>query len=567
VTRRRRVLGPYAGKTLVTMWRSLRMLVIVIIAAGSGLFLIQSVNEARHRTDEERSNAFIIDERLIDPAQAGLLDHPALAMEGAVKAILKRPGEKRSFDSREALVAALLPHVTRSPHYPTVTAVLARRQEGIRKIEDAIGAAREDGPKRDEVRRRDFAIDELRFELAALAERQREFVASAIDHLDAALAARPKQGAKQAIPFATFADSSHPLHVVYEAMFYLAFIVVALAVSYCAATVLKLLPYPGAAEKWSSKMEETFSAERGSGPKSSSPVASVLLTTTVLGVGLLAASDPLHEQPGSPFFNARLASLLPDSRNERSGAEAAAAGDLSVTVKTPPYPSLSPTFEFNPVNPVTVNPPAFNPVIQPATIEGFENLKSNVEQMTAQAAATREVLVKLQEILETESGRAQQLQQLITDARTDWSTIGTKIDTAGAQLRNSIVAVNFNGEQRHLLAARQEATAGARSAWRGLLMLGRYQVNTTTAAVFETEPCDNDPALHAALRDALRKMEAELPAPLYQMPFETTLVERMVGRETLKKDGPAFKAARAEVWRHLPVLLETSRIAERGIRK
>lgn len=563
MTRRRRALGPYAGKTLVTMWRSLRLLLIVIIAAGSGLFLIQSVNEARHRADEERSNAFVIDRPLTDPALIGPLDRPALAMEGAVATILGHPHEKRSFNSREALVAALLPHVTRSRHYPTVASVLAGHQPRVRDIEAAIVAAGDEGQKRDGIRRRDFELDALRFELAALPERQREFVASAVDHLDRALAVRPQQGAKGKTPFGTFTDPKNPLHVVYEALFYLAFVVVALAVSYCAAIVLKLLPYPGAAEKWSSKMEDTFSAERRSAPKSPSPVASVLLTTTVLGVGLLAASDPLHEQPGSPFYKARLGSLLPDSRNETSGQDIG-AGDMSVTVKTPTHPSMSPAFELNPVNP---NPPAFNPVIQPATIEGLAELKSNVEQMTAQATATREVLVKLQEIMETESTRTWQLQQFINDARTDWAAIGMKIDTAGTQLRNSIVAVNYNDEQRHLLAARQEATAGARSAWRGLLMLGRYQVNTTTAAVFETEPCDNDRELHAALREALRKMESETLAPLYQSPFETTLVERMVGPEALAQRGQVFKAARAEVWRHLPVLLETSRIAERGMRK
>lgn len=563
MTKRRRALGPYAGRTFAAMLRSLRMLSIVIIAAGSGLLIIKTVNDTRHLADQTSNRAIVITE----PLFAKPIDPPAAALNEAVVKLLGEPVKELSFSSRDRMLSTLLPHVITSRHYPTVAAVVETHKPEISKIEKRIAAAKSDKELQQQIRNRDFAIDALRLEIIGVPEAQRNFVATAMDRLDSWLAARPEMEKPARGPLDSLADSSHPFHVVYEAIFYLSFVVVALAVSYCAALLLKLLPYPGAADKWSSKMEETFSTQRRAEPKGSSPVASILLTTTVLGVGLIAASDPLHDQPGSPFYHSSIAELLPDHHQELSGQrDGDSAGPTNVTVNTPPYPTMNPTFEFNPVNPpVTVNQPAINQVITPAKIEGLDELKSGIDEIAAQARATNNALVKLQEVFEKETERTQQLQQLVTDAKTEWTAIGAKIDTAGTQLRNSIAAANYNDEQRYLLSTRQEATAGARSAWRGLLMLGQYQLNATALAAFETEPCEEE--LHGQLRDALRKMETEGLDPLYQAPFETTILDRMIGSDALNGRGNEFKTARAEMWRHLPVLLETSRVAERGIRK
>jgi len=553
MTRLRRALGPYGWQALNAMWRSsLRLLLIVLVAAAAGLFIIKTIREARDRADEQKREVFLVDESLVRASSA--LVPAAKAMRDAMTTLLKRPKNERSFGTREALVGAVFPLVTRSPAYPTVTQIIAKHQKTLEMRASAVVEAKTQERQLEAMRRRELAVDAMRLELATLPDLQRDFVASAVSHLDAALEGRAskqeaaKKQEKKRNPVAGLADAKNPLHVVYEAVFYLAFVVVALAISYCAALVLKLLPYPGAAEKWSSKLEETFSGERRAEPKSSSsPIASILLTTTVLGVGLLAASDPLHDVPSS-LTNASLGSLLPDYDPESS---------QHVEVRLPPAPTLSPTFEFNPafspVNPITV-PPAVVKVDKP-------DLSAISEEMQR----TNEMLATMQDLLEQETRKTDELQRVVTDAKQEWGVLGAKLETAGAQLHSSIVAVNYNDEQRHLMATRQQAVAGAHSAWRGLLILGRYQVTPTTIVAFETEPCDQKD-WHLKLREALEIVQTE-GLEWYQSPFESTLINRMISPEESRKRGDEFKAARAEVWRHLPILLETSRRAERGMRK
>jgi hypothetical protein len=553
MTRLRRALGPYGWKALTTMWRSsLRLLLIVLVAAVAGLFTIKTIREARDHASEQKRETFLIDESLVIASPD--LGPAAQAMQDAMTTLQKRPKNEHSFSTREALVAAVLPIVMRSPDYPSVTKIIAEHKKTLETRASAVFDAKTQERQLEAMRRRELAVDAMRLELATLPDLQRDFIASAVKHLDTALERRAseqqaaKQQEKKASSVAGMADAKNPLHVVYEAVYYLAFVVVALAISYCAALVLKLLPYPGAAEKWSSKLEETFSAERRAEPKSSSsPIASILLTTTVLGVGLLAASDPLHDSP-SPFSNANLGSLLPDYHPESS---------QHVQVQLPPAPTLSPTFEFSPafspVNPITV-PPAVVHVDKP-----------DLSAISAEMQRTNEMLETMQDLLEQETRKTDELQRVITDAKREWGVLGGKLENAGAQLRNSIVAANYNDEQRHLLATRQQAVAGAHSAWRSLLILGRYQVTPTTIVAFETEPCDQM-ALHLKLRESLEAVQTE-GLEWYQSPFESTLINRMITPEESSKRGKEFKAARTEVWRHLPVLLETSRRAERGMRK
>jgi hypothetical protein len=587
---------------------NLGTLFLVLLAAGIGLLILWQFNDSTKDADAREHARYAVDATLVavaadvPPAATVEERRAAMAMAHALERMGGRSGEAK-FTSRDAVLAPALDEVSGDPEFPTLDKVAGYELEAIRCFEDSIRLADVDlqrllrssagssdrartervEAKRNEIesliRQREYTMDHVRLAAAGLPNQQSRFLRLATDQLDRALACRYESLAASAAKpsfmshaLAAASKPEHTLHVVWEAAWYVALVVVVLAIAFCSAIMLRLLPIPGAADKWSDNVTETFIERRKS--ERESPVASWLLSATVLGIGAIAATHAMRQQPGSPLYQGSLGELLP-AGHATSGGDTHVSTSVSapVTVQgrlaSPPWmQNLAFTaFSYSNLNPAQVTYHAEHHIDAiPGPIEGLGELQSGIRIIGEEAAKTSAAVDSIDQALGQERKKTEQLTNVVSSASAAWSSLGEKVTAVGTQVRGSLATADYNGEQRFRYALEHESVSQTRHWWRHLFVLSHYRVNPNTRIVFAAEAIEEDPTQHRMLERALKDLDGSndpsVPAD-YGGPFEARIIQKMLGDDPAAMKDPArFLPARTEVRKHLPVIFETSRIAE-----
>jgi len=427
------------------------------------------------------------------------------------------------------------------------------------------------------IRERNFEADHLNLELAALHDRQLAFISNATKLIDETIAVRKaaieKSAIKKSKPYdawsqfsGVIAESrkpSSPNHILYEAFRLLCIALVALGIAFCAAILLKVL-YPSAAEKWSGKFEELAEkAHPSEGAKS--PAANLLMSVATVGIGVFAAAHVMRE-PGSILYDA--AETVPFIRSEAPVPTVPSPTVQNAGSTMTPYSSLNPTFAFNPTVAVSPAPVSLSPMTQfqppvinvpPAQITTvLPDLKDDINKIASATEATNDTARELKTAFDNEKSKAELLKTSVEDTGHAIGEMSSLVNTEGFLTRLNLADFAAVNQERQFIFARQESLSGTHKWWRSLLALGRYEVTEGTLVLFGTEKGCSEKDYHEQLRQALVSLQHDTPR--YEAPFETAIIQRMIGPPNFSN--PKFVAARDEVRRHLPVILQASRIAE-----
>lgn len=437
------------------------------------------------------------------------------------------------------------------------------------------------------IRDRNYTQDRLSLDLAALRDADADFAAECTRIVDKVVAERQQVLRKEAgieeksVPArpanAIFAQATafihqgdtpeSSFHVVYQGFFFLCVIVVVLAIAFCAATLLKVLPFPGSAEKWSEKIESL--AEKPEGQRSGkSAAASLLLTATTLGVGVYAAGHVLREPGGALSDEVRPVFAHEAPLSLSAAIPAPAAMTLPATSATqlyPPYQQSAaacggptfPTITFTPsisMSPAPVPPPG-SPAptinVTPAEIAGLDQLQAGVVNIGNAASAIDRTATEMKKAFDTESAKAANLQGSVDSAKAAFEKTTSVVDTNVLLTRLLMGDLAKEDETREIALGR---LLGAKPRWwRSLLGLHKYQVTEGTVVLFGTESGCKE-AHHEKLNRALTELR-DAP-PQYESLFEDAIIHKIA---TSKED---FVVARDEVRRHLPIILTSSLVAE-----